>query len=88
MDQNTHANSYTEVQVDKPYVAINNEIYIPFGHQELRNGKHIGYGYYCEELFVVNHESRYSCILVTLLMITINLNITLTILPLGLQNVR
>ena len=27
VDQNTHADSYTEVQVDNPYTAINNETY-------------------------------------------------------------
>ena len=30
-------------------------------HQELRSCKKIGYGFYCEELFVVKHKSSYNC---------------------------
>ena len=30
-------------------------------HQELRSCKRIGHEFYCEELFVVKHKSRYSC---------------------------
>ena len=50
IDQNTNADSYTEDQINKPYIAIKKEIYIFLGHQKLRNCKHVGYYYYCEEL--------------------------------------
>ena len=30
-------------------------------HQELRNFKHVGYDYYCEEPFTVKDKSRYNC---------------------------
>ena len=29
--------------------------------QELRTCKRIGYEFYCDELFVVKHKSKYSC---------------------------
>ena len=59
---NTYADPYTDVQVDKPYTAINNYIYIYiyiYIYQELKKCKHISYDYYCEELTVVNHKSSY-----------------------------
>ena len=45
----------------KPYLALNTEIYINIRQQELVTCKKIGYEFYCEELFVVRHKSRYSC---------------------------
>ena len=36
-------------------------LYILFRQQELTMCKKIGYEYYCKELFVVKHESKYSC---------------------------
>ena len=60
-DQNIYANSYLEVHIFKPYIAHNDEIYIPLRHQELQSCKHIGYDFYCEDLFVVKHESKYCC---------------------------
>ena len=61
VDQNTQADSYTHVQVDKPYIALNTETYITVRQQELRTCKRIGYEFYCEELFVVKHKSKHSC---------------------------
>ena len=61
MDQNAQAQSYTHLQVKKPYIALNSETYISIRHQELRMCKRIGYEFYCEELFIVKHKSSYSC---------------------------
>ena len=36
-------------------------MYITIRHQELRTHKRIGYEFYCDELFVVKHKSKYSC---------------------------
>ena len=61
LDRNTKAQSYMHLQVGKPYIALNSEIYISLGQQELRSCKSIGHEFYCEELFVVKHKSSYSC---------------------------
>ena len=61
LDQNTKAQSYTHLRIKKPYIALNSETYISLRQQELRSYKKIGYGFYCEELFIVKHKSSYSC---------------------------
>ena len=61
IDQNTQAQSLTHLKVEKPYFALNSETYISIWQQELRTCKRIGYEFYCEELFMVRHKSRYSC---------------------------
>ena len=61
IDQNMQAHSYTHLQVDRPYIALNSETYISLRQQELRMCKRIGYEFYCEELFIVKHKSKYSC---------------------------
>ena len=61
LDKNTNANSYTHLQVRKPYIALNSETYISLRQQELRSCKRIVYEFYCEELFIVKHKSSYSC---------------------------
>ena len=53
--------SYTHSQVNKPYIVLNSETYISIRQQEFRICKRIGYEFYCKELFVVKHKSRYSC---------------------------
>ena len=53
--------SYTQLQTKKPGIALNSETYISIWQQELRTCKRIGYEFYCEELFVMKHKSRYSC---------------------------
>ena len=52
--------SYTHLQVEKPYIALNSETYISIRLQEFRTCKRIGYECYCEEPFIVKHKSRYS----------------------------
>ena len=42
-------------------MALNSKTYITIRHQELRTCKRIGYQFYCEELFIVKHKSKYSC---------------------------
>ena len=61
IDQNTQAQSYTHLQIKKPYIVSNTETYITIRQQELRTCKRIGYEFYCKELFVVKHKSKYSC---------------------------
>ena len=61
IDQNTQAQSYTHLQINKFYIALNSETYISIRQQELRTCKRIGYEFYCGELFVVKHKSKYSC---------------------------
>ena len=51
LDQNIRAQSYTHLQIKKPYIALNSETYISLRQQELRSCKRIGYEFYCEELF-------------------------------------
>ena len=61
IDQNMQAHSYTHLQVDGQYIALNSETYITIRQQELRTCKRIGYEFYCEELFIVKHKCKYSC---------------------------
>ena len=50
------------MQIDRPNIALNSETYISIRQHELRTCKKIGYEFYCEELFVVKHKSKYSCV--------------------------
>ena len=61
IDKNTKANSYTELQIKKPYIALNSEMYINIQQEELATCKRIGYKFYCKELFVVRHKLIHSC---------------------------
>ena len=61
IDQNTQAQSYTHLQMKKPYIVLNSETYITIRQKELRTCKRIGYELYCKELLVVRHKSKYSC---------------------------
>ena len=60
IDQNTQAQSYTHLQINNPYIVLNSDTYITIKQQELKTCKRIGYEFYCEELFVVKHKSKYS----------------------------
>ena len=59
--KNTKADSYTQLQIQKPYLALNTKTYINVRQQELATCKRIGYEFYCKELFVVGHKSIHSC---------------------------
>ena len=61
LDLNKKVQSYTHLQVNKPYIAPNSETYISMRNQKLRTCKNIGYEVYCEECFLVKHKSKYSC---------------------------
>ena len=61
IDENEQAQSYTPLQVKKPYVALNSETYISLRIEELETCKKFGYEFYCEELFVVKHKTQHSC---------------------------
>ena len=61
VDKNTRADTYTQLQIKKPYIVLNTETYINIRQQELATCKKIGYEFYCKELFVLRHKSRYSC---------------------------
>ena len=61
LDKNEQAHSYTELKMEKPYIALNKETYITLCAQELKMCKRIRYKYYCEELFVIKSKTRYSC---------------------------
>ena len=61
LDKNEQVHSYTELKMEKPYIALNEETYITLLAQELKRCKRIGYEYYCEELFVIKIKMRYSC---------------------------
>ena len=61
LDRNIDAQSYTHLQVRKPYIALNSESYISLRQQEFRSCKRISCEFYCEDRFVVKHRSSYSC---------------------------
>ena len=61
VDKNTKRDTYTQLQITKPYTVLNTETYINIRQQELVTYKKIGNEFYCKELFVVGHKSRYSC---------------------------
>ena len=61
IDKNTKANTYTQLQITKPYIGLNTETYINIRQQELVRCKKILYEFYCDELSVVRHKSRYNC---------------------------
>ena len=60
VDKDTKADSYTQLQIKKPYLALNTETYINV-REELATCKRKGYGFFCEELFIVRHKSIHSC---------------------------
>ena len=61
LDQNEKVQSYTQLKIDKPYIALDAETYITLRTQELHTYKKIGYEYYCEGLFVVKSKTTYTC---------------------------
>ena len=61
LDENEQVHSYTELKIEKLYIALNEEMYITLHTQELKMCKKIRYEYYCKELFVIKSKTRYSC---------------------------
>ena len=63
LDMNDKADSYMQLKIIKPYIALNDETYISLRSQELNTCKKIGYEYFCEELFVVKSKHIFSCVI-------------------------
>ena len=61
LDMNDRAQSYTQLKIIKPYIALNDDMYISLRSQELNTCKRIGYEHFCEELFVVKSKHKFSC---------------------------
>ena len=61
LDENTRANSYTRVLIEKPYIAVNDEHYIQLTTPELESCQFVDNRWYCEERFLVKHNSRFTC---------------------------
>ena len=61
VDKNEQAQSYTQLQSKKSYIALNSETYISLRIQELETCKKIGCEFCCEELFIVKHRTQHSC---------------------------
>ena len=61
LDASNKIQSYTQLKIEKPYIALNNETYISIHSQELNTCKRTDYEYFCEELFVVKSKHKYSC---------------------------
>ena len=62
VDKNIKANSYSQVRIEKSYIAAGTDYYIKLRISELLMCKSIRHIYYCEELFVIKHKSRHSCV--------------------------
>lgn len=60
-DLNKELSTYTEAVIPKPYLAVSPAYYIELRIQELRMCKVIHYEYYCEEIFLVKHKTKFSC---------------------------
>ena len=56
------ADSYSQVQFEKPYIAVGTEYYIDLRMTEMIMCRSIRFIYYYEELIVVKHKSAYGCI--------------------------
>ena len=61
LDAGNTVQSYTQLKIEKPYVALDYEMYITIHPKELNNCKKISYEYFCGELFVVKSKHQYSC---------------------------
>ena len=52
---------YTLINNSYPYMAINEQKYIPLNEQQLRLCNRMGATYYCENLYVLRHRSEHTC---------------------------
>ena len=62
IDKNAKADSYSQVRIEKRYIAAGTDYYIQLRISELLMCKSVRHIYYCEELFVIKHKSRHSCV--------------------------
>ena len=61
LDTYDKAQSYTQLRINKPYIALNDETYISLSSKELNTCKKIGYENFCEELLVVKSKHKFNC---------------------------
>ena len=61
LDASNKIQSYTQLKIEKPYIALTDETCISIHPQELNTCKRIGYEYFCEEMFVVKSKHKYCC---------------------------
>ena len=61
LDSGNMVQSYTQLKIEKTYIALNDKMYITICPQELSYCKKIVYEYFCEELFVEKSKHKYSC---------------------------
>ena len=61
IDLNKQVDSYTHLQIERSYIALNCKTYISIRQQELQTCEKIGYEFSCEDLFIVKHKTKYSC---------------------------
>ena len=63
VDKNVKVNSYSQVRIGKKsYIAAGTDYYIQLRISELLMCKSIRHIYYCEELFVIKHKRKHSCV--------------------------
>ena len=62
LDKNVKANSYSQVRIEKSYITAGADYHIQLRISELLMCKRIRHIYYCEELYVIKHKSRHSCV--------------------------
>ena len=60
VDASNKIQSYTQLKIEKPYIALNDKTYISIHSQELNTCKRIGYEYLFEELIVVKSKHKFS----------------------------
>ena len=68
LDANDNAQSYMQLKVEKPYIAVNKETYISLHPLELNTCKRIEYEHFCEELSVV--KSKHSTVVLVQFILT------------------
>ena len=56
------ADSYSQIEVVKPYIVVGMKYYIELRMTEIIMCKSIRFTYYCEELFVVRQNSATGCV--------------------------
>ena len=61
LDANKKAQSYTQLKIEKLYIALNDKTYISLHTQELNTCERVAYEYFCEELFVAKSKHKFSC---------------------------
>ena len=61
LDASNKIQSYTQLEIEKPYISLNDETCISICSQELNTCKRFGYEYFYKDLFVVKSNHRYSC---------------------------